>query len=45
MYSVDKDNFKRFLLEFPQQIANSQNIFLENTPDLSNKFQNKRSFV
>jgi glucose/mannose-6-phosphate isomerase len=40
MYSVDKDNFKRFLLEFPQQIANSQNIFLENTPDLSNKFQN-----
>ena len=30
MYSVDKDNFKKYLLSFPKQIKESQKIFKEN---------------
>lgn len=40
MYSVDRDNFKRYLLNFPQQIAGSQKIFLKNIPHLNNSMQN-----
>jgi glucose/mannose-6-phosphate isomerase len=40
MYSVDRDNFKRFLINFPKQIADSQKIFKNNTPRLSKSFQN-----
>jgi glucose/mannose-6-phosphate isomerase len=40
MYSVDKDNFKRYLVDFPQQIAESQNIFLKNPPSLNKALQN-----
>jgi glucose/mannose-6-phosphate isomerase len=40
MYSVDRDNFKRYLINFPQQIAESQKIFLKNTPRLINSIQN-----
>jgi len=40
MYSVDKDNFKQYLLKFPQQITESQNIFLKNTPQINNSNQN-----
>ena len=32
MYSVDRENFKKYLLSFPQQIAESQEIFKKNTP-------------
>ena len=40
MYSVDRDNFRKYLLNFPQQIAESQNIFLKNTPPLNNSINN-----
>ena len=40
MYSVDRDNFKRYLLNFPQQIEESQNIYLKDTPELINSIQN-----
>jgi glucose/mannose-6-phosphate isomerase len=39
MYSVDRDNFKRYLTDFPHQIAESQRIFLENTPRLKDSRQ------
>jgi glucose/mannose-6-phosphate isomerase len=35
MYSVDKDNFKRYLIDFPKQIAESEEIFLKNKPRLN----------
>ena len=31
MYSVDKENFKQYLLSFPEQIAESQKIFKNST--------------
>jgi len=34
MYSVDKDNFKQYLLSFPEQIADSQKIFDASNIDL-----------
>lgn len=40
MYSVDRDNFKRYLLNFPRQIAESQKIFLKETPRINNSIQN-----
>ena len=40
MYSVDRDNFKQYLLNFPRQISESQKIFLKNTPQLNNSVKN-----
>ena len=40
MYSVDRDNFKQYLLNFPKQISESQKIFLKKTPQLNKTIQN-----
>ena len=40
MYSVDRDNFKRYLVDFPHQIAESQKIFKKNPPRLRKSLQN-----
>jgi glucose/mannose-6-phosphate isomerase len=40
MYSVDRDNFKQYLLNFPQQISESQKIFLKDTPPINNSIKN-----
>ncbi len=36
MYSVDRENFKRYLINFPKQIAQSQKIFNKNMSRLAN---------
>jgi glucose/mannose-6-phosphate isomerase len=40
MYSVDRDNFKRYLINFPQQIADSQDIFVKKSPRLNKSMDN-----
>jgi glucose/mannose-6-phosphate isomerase len=37
MYMIDKKNFKRYLLDFPKQILESQNIIDKKRPDLNYK--------
>ncbi len=40
MYSVDKENFKRYLIDFSKQIAESQEIFLKNEIQLNRALRN-----
>jgi glucose/mannose-6-phosphate isomerase len=37
---VDKDNFKRYLIDFPKQIAESEEIFIKHTPHLNKSLRN-----